>query len=304
MAAPIIESFATYVQETAIVTHSVTMPSGITAGDLLLVLDRNIEGFAAPSGWTRVRAASSGVWSAFHYRTADGTEGATVDFTMANSNARRAACVTLRVSGWTSFENQFVDEDSLNPPSITPTWGDTFDTLWIAVGAGRPTTNVIDSAPTNFSLVAVASHTTNATNDRTTIGAAQQSVAAASLDADAFGATGSFTDSNAWVIAVQGSSSARWGFRITGIKEPNVSDTLVTGVSNATAVVWTGDPVNDAATPSDYLESQSITSGEMEIELTYTPSETDSAIIAVDWDAGGGETKYFRATPTIIDLDA
>jgi len=259
------------------------------------------EGFSAPAGWTRVRNASSGVWSAFHYRTADGTEGATVDFTMGSSGSKRVACVILRISGWTSFEHQFVDEDSLNPPSINPTWGSSFDTLWIAVGAGRPTTNVVDSAPTNFTLVDVASHATSSLSDRTTIGVAQRSLAAVSLDADAFGSTGTFTDANAWIIAVQGSASARWGFTVTDIKEPNESDTAVTGVSNARVLVWLGG--DDTTAPSSEIINQSITSGSLTVELPVS-DDTDTPKVLVEWDAGGGETKFFQATPTIVDLDA
>jgi len=98
--------------------------------------------------------------------------------------------------------------------------------------------------------------------------------------------------------------TTRTGVTITGIKEPNESDTLVTGVSNARAVVWTGDPPSDASTANEVLTSQSITDGAMELEFTHTPGELATALIAVDWDAGGGETKYFRAEATIVDLDA
>jgi len=92
------------------------------------------------------------------------------------------------------------------------------------------------------------------------------------------------------------------GVVITGIKEPNVVDTLVTGVSNARARVWVGS--GDTAATNYELTNQTITGGEMTLTLNTSETVTDPYIASVDWDAGGGETKFFRTTGTIVDLDA
>ena len=93
------------------------------------------------------------------------------------------------------------------------------------------------------------------------------------------------------------------GVRITDIKEPNESDQLVTSVANATVYVWT-DGTDDGA-PTWTFANQSITAGALEdIELAGIDPEESSVVVTVHWDAGGGETKFFRYVPSVIDLDA
>jgi len=92
------------------------------------------------------------------------------------------------------------------------------------------------------------------------------------------------------------------GIVITGIKEPNEVDTVVNGISSARARVWVG---NDDTVAADYtLGSQTITDGAMTLTLNTSETISDPFIASVDWDAGGGETKYFRTTGTIVDLDS
>ncbi len=94
-----------------------------------------------------------------------------------------------------------------------------------------------------------------------------------------------------------------YGFRITDIKEPNVSNELVTGVANATVRVWL--PEFDEDAPTWMFANQSITAGALEdITLEGIDPEESSVIVTVHWDAGAGETKFFRYVPSVIDLDA
>jgi len=98
-------------------------------------------------------------------------------------------------------------------------------------------------------------------------------------------------------------SSASPGITITGIKEPNESDTLVTGVTNAVVKAWYGSPPSDTGAEDELLTAQSISEGSMTPELGLASVGND-VILVVKWDAGSGETKFFRTTGTIIDLDA
>ena len=97
--------------------------------------------------------------------------------------------------------------------------------------------------------------------------------------------------------------AANLGFRITDIKEPNESDQLVTSVANATVYVWI-DGTDDGA-PTWTFTNQSITAGALEdITLAGIDPEESSVVVTVHWDAGAGETKFFRYVPSVIDLDA
>jgi len=96
-------------------------------------------------------------------------------------------------------------------------------------------------------------------------------------------------------------SAGNYGVRLTGIKEPNESDTLVTDVSTATVFYWpAGD---DSICPEAPVLNQSITAGAMDVALPGTDADSTPLLIAY-WDAVGGETKFFRTTATIVDLDA
>lgn len=101
-------------------------------------------------------------------------------------------------------------------------------------------------------------------------------------------------------------STAIPGIVITDIKEPNESDALVgsggTSVTNARVRVWVGS--DDTAAAKYELTDETITDGEMTLTLNTNETINDPVIASVDWDAGSGETKYFRTTGNIIDLDA
>ena len=301
MSAPIFGTPATYVANSSVLVHPIPMPEGIIAGDLLLVVDRNASSFVAPTGWTRLRFASSSVYSTIYYRIADGSEGATVDFTM-DGTARRIAAVSMRVSGWTDWTHQFVDANTLSPPALTPSWGDTYDTLWIAVASGRPTTNVIDAPPPDFGGLVVASNSESTSTDRHSTGVAHRAIATTSLDPGSFGATGDFDDSNAWHIAVQGSLATQPGIRINDIKEPNIANELVTGVTNARVKVWIG--TNDSDWEDEIRSNRVIENGTLEVPVSPEEGFTlnDTVTVEVMWTVGT-ERKLFITETTVVDLE-
>jgi hypothetical protein len=117
---------------TAGTSHVVNLPTGITAGDLLIVC-MNLGSTAATvnalTGWTELldEGIASGLYIA--YRKADGTEGATI--TLTTSATTRDATITFRIANaqdpavqapqiGTTASGTSISPD---PPNVTPTGG-------------------------------------------------------------------------------------------------------------------------------------------------------------------------------------
>lgn len=186
-------------------THTVNLPTGITSGELLVMVIRcgltNIT-FTVPTGWTALVGELDALGTSLVcYRTADGGEGSTVSVT--TSGTRTSAAITMRISGWSAIEGAGLSNSGTagDPASLSPTWGSD-DTLWIAVVTNR-TTVVISAAPTNYSGLVTAYSTT--TGDTSTVEAsaavAFRELAASSEDPGAF--TGTFSGSHVDTIAIQ-----------------------------------------------------------------------------------------------------
>ena len=120
--------------------HTVNLPSGIQAGDLLLVFFASdvAPTIAFPEGWTQLFQTSwaslvnFGAW----YRVADGNEGATI--TVTTSSEEMTAHTSYRITGYigvpevgTAATGSTITPD---PPSLSPSWG-AQDTLWLAACA-------------------------------------------------------------------------------------------------------------------------------------------------------------------------
>src|SRR5690606_21577426 len=121
--APVIESTATY-QGGNDNSHNVTLPSGIQAGDLLVMVFRSAESASTPSGWSLLSTRNSSGRTYIFTKTATGSEGSTVSVSLGDDS--RIAAITYRISNWTGTpEAVFVDSNTNNPPSISPSWGDT-----------------------------------------------------------------------------------------------------------------------------------------------------------------------------------
>lgn len=130
-------------------THVVTLPTGISSGDLLLVFFANQQGAAdAPaittpaSGWVQLftKNQGSGQNLTVFYRWADGNEAATITITIAGNRSSAYAC--YRVTGADSGINPEsgtaagATSTAPNPPTQTVSWGSA-DNLWIVTYAWR-----------------------------------------------------------------------------------------------------------------------------------------------------------------------
>lgn len=103
---------------------TITKPTGVTAGDLLIaVLVQNAaNGWNELSGWTRLINTVDDPSTSFQYRIADGTEGASFTFAF-TAGTNRASGIVMRFSnatstyvGSTSFETTGT---SRTAPSVT-----------------------------------------------------------------------------------------------------------------------------------------------------------------------------------------
>lgn len=145
MAFPTVQSTSSG-NNNASTSHSVTMPSGLTSGDLILVVWCNHESFAPatvtpPAGYTKHQELSNNneLSAAIMSKVSDGTEGASQTFTLPSSET--AAYVVYRITGHNSAVEATINNNGGLPGSpgevmtwpvtaLTPTWG-AADTLWI-----------------------------------------------------------------------------------------------------------------------------------------------------------------------------
>lgn len=145
------------------VNHTVNLPAGIAAGDLLLVFfaSDGAPTITFPAGWTGLFQVDSGgevvfgVW----YRIADGTEGATI--TATTSDYEQSAHTSYLITGYSGTPEALyatAASDYPDPPELTPSWG-ADDTLWFAACGYDDGTRTVTTYPADYS---------NGRNDRTT----------------------------------------------------------------------------------------------------------------------------------------
>jgi hypothetical protein len=182
---------ATAVQTGTLGTNNLTMPSGISAGDLLLMQLAIANGSARtpPSGWTEVFDGSFATASRSLYvcgKIAAGGESSTMP-----SGSGAYVGVVFRITGHQA-EMPFVSSiatgasGNANPPNLAPGVG-TQDFLWLVLGGlSDGGSNGFSGAPSSF---------TNLLSDNNTVGfgQARRNLNGSSLD------PGTFTnDSDAW----------------------------------------------------------------------------------------------------------
>lgn len=192
-AAPVVQTTNTGFDATTVTTHPIVLPSGIVAGDLIFI----VLGLAAagivlspPAGFTLLDGTSS--FGAFYKVAVGGEGGTTVNATSAS--AQRAQWTAYRISGYGgSISRGTIVTGSTanpNPPAVTPSWGASAATLFIAADTIF-SSKTISTAPANYSNLLTATSSGAAT------GTAQRALTAASED------PGTFTNSSTASIAAQ-----------------------------------------------------------------------------------------------------
>lgn len=152
-------------------TLVVDLPTGITAGELLIVHVAcdcwGGQTLSTPGGWTEILGTVVSDLRSYTYtKTASGSEGSTLNITVSGASALFSQ-VSMRISGWTGTPTAAETTGSLsalNPPNVTASWGSD-NNLFIALGSAQNSTDssfVITAAPTNYSSLVVGDTTITA----------------------------------------------------------------------------------------------------------------------------------------------
>lgn len=203
---PVIESTATYqTNDNNTEDHSVTLPSGISANDLLIMVFRagSSETASTPSGWTLLDSRNNNGVTYIWYKTATGGEGSTV--TVTTGNGIRAAAITYRISNWDGTpEISFTGSNTNDPPSISPSWGNTTGTLFLATLTNRRSDSNVTGSPTDYSGLLTISQSSSSMTSRSRVSTAHRFLDAASENPGAFTTTGTIDNPHSATIAIQG----------------------------------------------------------------------------------------------------
>lgn len=174
VAFPTIAATATSIDTTTNTTQVISLPAGISSGDLLLLAfygsgtDASLHTTA--TGWTLLGESvvtNSVAHLSVFYRIADGGEGASVSFTT-DVSEDSAGCV-YRIAGQHAVTTPQINagppvgsSTSPDPELLTPTWS-TEDTLFIAIGGADGSAVDFTAYPTNYdtSQITIPTHTAN-----------------------------------------------------------------------------------------------------------------------------------------------
>lgn len=186
-------AYAGTVDTATATSTAVNLPTGISAGDLLLIGITGSATDATPnttaSGWTTLfdlKDSSSASHLAILYRIATGGEGATA--TVSTDLAEHRAAVALRYTGWHGTTPPEVSTGSAvvtanpDPDSVTASWGSA-DNLFVAFATGD-NNRQITAYPSGYSIEQHTEFT--GTTAGGCIGVAHAEVAAASADPGPF----------------------------------------------------------------------------------------------------------------------
>lgn len=240
---PVVESSATS-GTSAASSHTANLPSGITAGDLLLLFVAASAGAArtvtTPSGWTEIynEVGPGDLRRAIaYYKIAAGSEGSTLGMT--GSGNINWAVTALRISGFSGVpevsSSASGTDTSPDPASLSPSWG-SGDTLWIAACHQR-VHGTDPTLPSGYGSLVTATSGSGTSHGR--MSTATRNVTASSENPGAFGL----------------SASANWVARTLAIRQHLVPVLTYIGklVSTSAGAVHTFTSQNIGAAASDRL---------------------------------------------------
>lgn len=184
--------------------YVVNLPASIVAGNLLLIILTSVENApsATPSGWTQLSglAGSGEVVLYSYYKTADGSEGSTVN--VSNAGIRVASSVSFQISGWGGTPEVTTiahgTSSTPDPASITPSWG-LLPTLYIAA-LGIYGTQSVSANPTNYGDAVEAYQSSGLANRTVTV---RREATTTTEDPSAFTLSGTPTSRRVQTIAIK-----------------------------------------------------------------------------------------------------
>ncbi|MDP2789067.1 MAG: hypothetical protein Q8O46_03395 [bacterium] len=194
-------------QSVDVSSHPIAFPAGVVSNDLLVVLfavDGNPT-ITWPLGWNQMFIGSATVNDRFEGRYKVVT-GSPVGINITTNFTEQSAYQSFRITNYTGVPefSSLIGGNSTtpNPPSLSPSWGSSKGTTWIAaVGRGSGTNITTTGFPANYTNG--FSQQAGSTNTGETLDTARRNLTATSED------PGTFTLSaiNIWLaatIAIQG----------------------------------------------------------------------------------------------------
>jgi hypothetical protein len=135
----------------------VRMPQGIVNGDRVIVLIEAVVGqtITTPSGWTQIYQTTTNITNYAAYRNCDGTEGATVNFTLSTATSG-ISVLAVKIKGHDAAQapeagtNAASATTTVDPPAITPSWGSSKKSLFITAYSRSGGPNAITAYPSGY----------------------------------------------------------------------------------------------------------------------------------------------------------
>jgi hypothetical protein len=214
-----------------------SLPTGISAGDLLVVCvfkDDDDPITSYPTGWNLLAAPVQGTANraSVLFRWADGNEGASISLP---GDSENYAAKSWRISGASSTVAPEIvittaATGNNDPGALTPSWGSA-DTLWL-VYLGVDGDSSITGFPTNYTGTGSQTSTSSTTTDRVCDGWAEYANAASSED------PGTFTNTSAsnisFLIAVPPSSVTASPITLSSAGSKNVTSAASNDTTSVT----------------------------------------------------------------------
>jgi hypothetical protein len=200
---PVIEGTRTHVNNSETSNHTISLPSDIQVGDLILVAfrirsSRNID--SATSGWTRLVYEDNSGRTVVYWKSATSSSES---FSIGLSGSSRIAAVSYRISNWDTAETPqvAVTTEGTNPPNLNPGWGP-FPSLYLGGLTFRESDQAITGIPSGFSNLVQAANTSSGNNRYFEVGIVQKFSSASSEDPSSFSTGGA--NPTSFTIAIKG----------------------------------------------------------------------------------------------------
>jgi len=306
---PVVAATESSVENAQTNSHDIDLPSGVAAGDLLIMLfsayDPESAGLVItwPSGWTELNVLASGGGASVHgcaYKVAVGTEGSSAIVTLAGGDTGYSAHQTFRITNYVGLPQCSADVDgsSVSPNAATLTSSFSLlsgqDVLWLTFFGGCTAAITVSSYPTDYSNGTL----TQSTAGYSSVASALRYTETTSENAGAFTLSGSLAWA-AWTIGIEGASTSLAGK--TGSCAVNIDGSdLYASLIDASYYYYkesiyqddwtTGSSVGSGSQSKepDHLRLQAVnTSAERTYVLSSPVDLTDVDTLYIDWANNG-----------------
>ncbi len=242
---PVIESTATFQNNSRPDNHDVDLPNGIQNGDLLLMILRpqHSRSISIPSGWSQLSTRNSNGRSYVIYREANGSEGTIQNIRLDDDG--RLAAITYRISNWEGTPEAVVeDENTTNPPSLTTSWSAS-PTLFLAAITNRVTENDVDGPPSGYGNLITVANSSNRRTSRVRVSSASRNSTNSNENPGPFNLSGDFDSPHAFTIAIKGKArvltvTANPITKVYGQSDPTLTYSVSGFQGNDNASIITG----------------------------------------------------------------